>query len=136
MSEESPSTVLDMAARAIERRLAAFTRLHGLTPGMLRVLQALVTEPGMTAADLRRQLRLEKNSALHIVRALERRKLIVRRRDQSLPNATSNIPTAKGQHAATSATAEIAMIDHELARIMDQPGQSFRVKLKRIAEFD
>ncbi len=133
MIEHSPAAVLHRAAKNIERLLMFDARQMGLTPNLLRVLLALTREPGLTAAELGRQLGFDKASSLYVVRELHARGLITRTEDKADPKALRNLLTAKGTKAAAGAAAILQRIDVIVGGIVEAPRLTCQAKLERLA---
>ena len=134
MIEHSPATVLHRAAKNIERLLMLEAKQMGLTPNLLRVLLVLAREPGMTAAELGRQLSFDKASSLYVVRELHARGLITRVVDKDDPKALRSLLTGKGSKAAGTASEIQMRIDAIVGEILEAPRLSCWAKLERLAQ--
>src|SRR3954468_18740654 len=85
------------AHRAFAKALAAELVPHDILGGQWSVLRVLWEQEGLSQVDLAERMRVEKASLTSVLDAMERRKLIVRRRNSEDRRKVSITLTAHGR---------------------------------------
>jgi DNA-binding MarR family transcriptional regulator len=100
MTRDSTIEALRRAAQTIESQLTLEARVIGLSPRQLTVILTLTERPGLTAVEIQRATKFDKNTTMVVLRALAADGYITRTQSKQHNIAKINTLTAKGAEAA------------------------------------
>jgi len=121
--------LLRQAAHYAERAVDDVVREHDITAAQLGVLNRLAQHPGLSGADLARELLCTPQAAQLAIASLERRGLVRRTPDPNHGRTVRNSLTAKGRRVVERALADAYPVQDRLLAVLTAEEQRALTRL-------